>query len=130
MRVASLLFVPVALTFLLSPLHAASKITFDSNGVMEIDGKKTFAISFAMSPPPGGKTPEGKDAFAELRDAGANYVRVSPNAEYEKDVSEKGTTFYSTKVGFNEKGNSIVQAYLDAAAEHGMYGWISLLDHG
>jgi len=130
MRFRSLLPVLIGFGFLNSPFCSASKISFDSNGVMEIDGKTTFVISFAMSPPPGGKTPQGKDAFAELRDAGANYIRVSPNSEYEKDVSDKVITFYSTQIGFNDKGMAIVQSYLDAAAEHGMYGWISLIDHG
>ena len=55
-----------------------AKITFDSSGVMQIDGKKTFVISFGMPAPAEGKTPEGKDGLAELHDAGANFARIAP----------------------------------------------------
>jgi hypothetical protein len=37
---------------------AAAQIGFDESGVMLVDGKKTFVISFALPPPPGGKTPD------------------------------------------------------------------------
>jgi hypothetical protein len=50
-------------------VQAATRITFDDAGTMSIDGRKTFVISFAM-PPPDDKTPDGKDAYADLRDAG------------------------------------------------------------
>ena len=55
-----------------------TKVTLDENGVMEIDGKKTFVFSFSLPPPPGGKTPEGGDAFAELKGAGVNFMRIRP----------------------------------------------------
>src|SRR5438477_11468263 len=99
------LFVPVLSS------GAATRVSFDENGVMQIDGKKTFVISFSLPPPPGGKTPEGKDAFAELRDAGANFMRIrSLNA----------------KQDFSEEGARSVKAWLDSAAKQGMHCWLTL----
>src|SRR4051812_23572731 len=65
-----------------TPCFAGTKITFDDSGVMAIDGKRTFVISVTMPPPPDGKTPEGKDAYAELRDAGVNFMRIPPPEQW------------------------------------------------
>src|SRR5256885_13852303 len=89
---------------------AGTKVTLDENGVMEIDGKKTFVISFSLPPPPGGRTPEGRDAFEELKDAGANFMRIrSLNSKFE----------------FDEEGMKTVEAWLDSAAHAGMHCWIT-----
>ena len=90
------------------PAHAATKITFESAGTMSIDGKPTFVISFTFPPPLDGKTPDGKDAWTELRDAGGNFVRVPPPEKWD------------------DAGEAHIRAYLDAAAAHRMYGWITL----
>src|SRR2546423_14945789 len=94
----------------------ATKITFDANQVLEVDGKKTFPISFALPPPADGKTPDGKDAFAELKDAGANYMRIG--------IGEKGAWSDQTIAEVDKK--------MDAAAKHGMLCWITPreLTHG
>src|SRR3954463_15123518 len=63
---------------LVASAAAATTITFDPSGTMSIDGKPTFVISFTMAPPPDGKTPNGKHAYDELREAGGNYMRVPP----------------------------------------------------
>src|SRR5436309_2183658 len=88
----------------------ATKITFDANRVMEVDGKKTFVVSFSLPPPADGKTPDGKDAFAELKDAGANYMRIG--------IGEKGA--------WNDQTIREVDAKLDVAAKNGMLCWITL----
>jgi hypothetical protein len=59
----------LAILLICSCVQAATRITFDDAGTMSIDGRKTFVISFAI-PPPDDKTPDGKDAYADLRDAG------------------------------------------------------------
>jgi hypothetical protein len=89
---------------------AATKVTFDANGVLELDGKKTFVVSFSLPPPPGGKTPEGKDGLAELRDAGANFMRIRPEKQ---------------PVEFDEAGVAYVKKWLDSAAAVGMHCWIT-----
>src|SRR5205823_14453909 len=60
------------------PAAAATKITFDPSGTMRIDDKPTFVISFTMAPQPDAKTPDGRNAYDELREAGGNYLRVPP----------------------------------------------------
>src|SRR4051794_19072601 len=90
---------------------AGTKVTLDENGVMEIDGRKTFVVSFSLPPPPGGKTPEGKDAFAELKDAGANFMRIRPMTGPE-DYTEAGIRTIGTS--------------LDSAAGAGMHCWVTL----
>src|SRR5437762_13790982 len=99
----------VAFLFAVAPSYAA-KITFDQSGVMDIDGRKTFVISLTLAPPADGKTPDGKDAFAELKDAGANYMRIG--------IGEKGA--------WNDQTIREVDAKLDAAAKNGMLCWITL----
>src|SRR5439155_9830887 len=79
--------------------------------VMEIDGKRTFVFSFSLPPPPGGKTPDGKDAFAELHDAGVNFMRIRPTTGPEK---------------FTEADIRTIRPWLDAAAAQGMHCWITL----
>src|SRR5205809_3935062 len=97
--------------FLAAWAEAGTKVTFDENGVMEVDGKKTFVISFSIPPPPGGKTPDGKDAFAELAEAGTTFMRVRPTT---------GPQDYT------ESGIRTIKAWLDEAANHGMHCWVTL----
>src|SRR2546430_946482 len=90
---------------------AGTKVTLDENGVMEIDSKKTFVFSFSLPPPPGGKTPEGGDAFAELKDAGVNCMRTGPTPGPEE---------------FSESGSRTIKAWLDEGAIHQMHCCIPL----
>src|SRR3954467_6785038 len=101
--------------------HAGNKIAFDENGVLEINGKKMFVISVAVPPPPDGKTPEGKEAFAELKDGGCNYMRVTQRKRDDDPGPKPGWT----PAGFEE-----MQKNLDALAKNGLYGWIYLYDLG
>jgi hypothetical protein len=113
LRLSSFRFLLTLSLLATTPARAATKVTFDENGVMQIDGKKTFVISFSLPPPPGGKTPEGKDAFAELRDSGANFMRIRP---------------LNAKQDFSEEGMGTVKAWLDSAANQGMHCWLTLGD--
>ncbi|MGI8906930.1 MAG: hypothetical protein ACR2IE_10615 [Candidatus Sumerlaeaceae bacterium] len=90
---------------------APSKVTFDENGVLQIDGRKEFVISFSIPPPPGGKTPDGKDGWAELKEAGTNFFRIAAR----KDEPQGG-----------EAAIRRLQGCLDAAAQHGMHCWVTM----
>ncbi len=108
----------IAISVLLSlggGAFAAPQFTFDKSGVMEIDGKKIFPLSFSMGPPPDGKTPDGKDAYAELKDAGANFLRIAPP---------------KTEGNWNEAAFGGIDRCLDAAARNEMYCWITLRELG
>ena len=109
-RCATLFFAFILVTGALA--HAAgTKVILDENGVMAIDGRKTFVFSFSLPPPPGGTTPDGKDAFAELHDAGVNFCRIRPATGPED---------------YTEAGIRTIGAWLDAAAAHGMHCWVTL----
>jgi len=96
-------------------------MTFDPDGTMSIDGKPMFVVSFTMAPEPGAKTPAGKDAYDELREAGGNYMRVPPPTKGVETTNGK-----LPPVHWDEDGIATIRKYLDAAAEHHMYCWISL----
>jgi len=101
----------VAAMLMVSPALAGTKVTIDENGVLVIDGKRTFVFSFSVPPPPGGKTPEGREAFEELKDAGCNMVRVRPVT---------GTDDYT------EEGLKQIKPWLDEAAKYNMHCWVTL----
>jgi hypothetical protein len=86
----------------------ANKATINTDGILEIDGKKIFPIGFTAAPPADGKTPAGKDAFAELADAGATFVRFGPEQ------------------GWSDGRLEQEQKFEDAAARHGLHCWLNL----
>src|SRR5207248_11650164 len=104
-------FITLAVFGIVGVARAGTKVTLDENGVIQIDGKKTFVFSFSLPPPPDGKTPEGKDAFAELKDAGVNFMRIRPTTGPED---------------FSEAGIRTIGSWLDSAASQGMYCWVTL----
>ncbi len=101
-RLSLLLFSTGLLVFNLSA--APSRVTINSDQVLEINGQKVFPIGFTMPPPPDGKTPTGKNAIAELADAGATFMRTGALAD-----------------GWNEACLEREQKYMDAAARYGMH---------
>lgn len=93
---------------------APSKVSLDENGVMIIDGKKTFVFSVSLPPKPGEKTPEGRDGLAELKDAGVNFMRIGPtinNGEHKQ---------------WDEEALRSIGPWLDAAAQQGLHCWVTL----
>ena len=91
-------------SLLATAAQAATRATINSDLVLEIDGRKVFPIGFTMPPPPDGKTPEGENAIAELAAAGATFLRTgAQTGEWDDAIIAQE------------------QAYLDAAARHGMY---------
>jgi hypothetical protein len=93
---------------------APSKVSVDENGVLVIDGKKTFVFSVSLPPKPDGKTPEGGDGLAELKADGLNFTRIRP-VNHTQD----------SKV-WNEESVRQIGPWLDAAAEHGLHCWVTL----
>ncbi len=96
------------------PVHAqgASKASINPDGVLLIDGTKTFPIGFCLGPPHDGKAPDGRPAYAELKDAGANFLQTGAMGNTE----------------WNAEFLALEQARLDAAAKHGMHVWLGLKD--
>ena len=93
--------------------RAASHISINSNQVLVIDGKTVFPIGFTMPPPPDGKTPNGKDAIGELREAGATFLRTGVmGKEWDNDAITQELR------------------YQDAAAKYGMHCWVFLRELG
>ena len=54
-----------------------SRVVVDAaTGVLLVDGAKMFPLGVSNPPPPGKRTPSGKDGLKELADAGVNVVRT------------------------------------------------------
>ena len=89
-----------------------TKVVVNPDRVIEINGKKVFPIGFCLPPPCDGKTPDGKEAYAELKDAGANFLQTGAmgKTEWTRDYLD------------------LEQRKLDAAAKHGMYCWFGVKD--
>jgi len=121
MRYSLRLFFWIPIALAAAKLHAGTTVTLDPNGLIEVDKTKMFVISVAVPPPFDGKTPEGKDAFAELHDGGCNFLRVTMRKR--EDEEPKGPRW--TPEGLDE-----IQKNLDALAKNQMYGWIYLYELG
>ncbi|MGD0259814.1 MAG: hypothetical protein ABSD29_08295 [Verrucomicrobiota bacterium] len=94
---------------LLAALNAqANKAVLNADGVLEIDGQKVFVIGFTAAPPPDGKAPNGRAAFAELADAGATFVRAGPEQPW------------------SEARFAHERKYEEAAARYGLHCWLNL----
>jgi hypothetical protein len=55
---------------------AATKVGFDENQVMVINGQRVFPIGVSLPPPPEGMTPGGKNGIQELAEAGVMFLRT------------------------------------------------------
>ncbi len=86
----------------------AAHVTLNEDGVLLIDGRKTLPIGFTGGPPPDGRTPEGKSAFEEIRDAGGTFFRTGLTAD---NSWNDGTALAREQV------------WMDAAARYGLYCW-------
>src|SRR5438105_13317281 len=94
------------------PNTAPTKVIITPEHVLSINGKKVFPIGFTIPPPPDAKTPGGKLALQEFRDAGAILIRTGPM----RDVEEgKKYTQWDAEWAEREK------EYMNAAARAGMY---------
>src|SRR5512147_2477691 len=84
-----------------------SKVQINRDMVLVIDGKKVFPIGFTMPPPPDALAPSGRNAIAELAEAGATFLRTGVMGESWSDATIEKE-----------------QAWQDAAARHGMHCWV------
>lgn len=64
-----------ALLAFVSAAALAADVRIGADGVFRIGGALSFPIGFTTAPPPDGKTPDGRDAYAELRQFGAVHHR-------------------------------------------------------
>ncbi|MEO6437076.1 MAG: hypothetical protein ABIP55_15135 [Tepidisphaeraceae bacterium] len=77
-------------------IAAGSKVVINADGVLEIDGRKTFLIGFIMPPLADGLTPNGKNGIAELADAGATFLRtgiMGPNSRWDDEAIARETAW-------------------------------------
>jgi hypothetical protein len=93
-------------------VHAAH-ITINRDMVLVIDGAKVFPIGFTLPPPPDGTAPNGRNAIAELRDAGATFLRTGVMGKAWDDAAIEQE-----------------RKWQDAAAKHGMHCWVFLRELG
>ena len=70
------------------PNTAPTKVMITPEHVLSINGKKVFPIGFTTPPPPDAKTPDGKPALEELREAGAIFIRTGPMADVRSRVPD------------------------------------------
>jgi hypothetical protein len=94
------------------PNTKPTNVTITPEQVLSINGKKLFPVGFTVPPPPDAKTPAGKLALEEFREAGATFIRTGPM----RDV-EEGKKFAAWDAEWAEREKQ----YMKAAARAGMY---------
>jgi hypothetical protein len=89
-------------------------VTVDTaSGALRIGGRKVFPICLSNGPPPDGKAPSGRNGLAEVAAAGVSLIRTGAAAWGPE-----------TAPGMIE----LERRKLDAAASHGLLGWLWLGD--
>ncbi len=79
-----------------------------ATGCLVVNGQKIFPIGLSEAPPPDGQTPDGRNAWAEVADAGANFIR---------------TGFREWNMQQVDAQIAAERARMDAAASHAMFCW-------
>ena len=92
-----------------------STVAIDATGSLVIDGQTVFPIGLSEAPPQGGTTRDGRDAWAEVASAGANFVRTG--------LREWNLQQIDNQIAAE-------RARMDAAAAHGLYCWPRLGNAG
>jgi len=106
LRLLAVLFVVLAV----SSLAAAQKkprVTINQDGVLVVNGEKVLPIGFSNGPQPGARTPDGRYAFEEIKDAGGTFFRtgVTGNENWDEETIKKE------------------QVWMDSTAQFGLYCW-------
>jgi hypothetical protein len=91
----------------LSEAQRPSQVTINEDGVLVVNGQKILPIGFSNGPPPDGRTPDGRHAFSEIKDAGGTFFRTGV----------RGTEQWGPPAIEQE------QILMDAAAQYGLYCW-------
>ncbi len=86
-----------------------------ATGCLVIDGRKVFPIALSEGPPLGGKTREGNDAWAEVANAGVNFIRTGNREWHLQQIDSE---------------IAAERARMDAAASHGLHCWPRLGNAG
>jgi hypothetical protein len=92
-----------------------SVVAIDATGCLVIGGTRLFPIALSEAPLPDGQTRDGRNAWAEVADAGVNFVR-------------SGLRDWSLQQIDAQIAAERVR--MDAAAAHGMYTWPRLGNAG
>ena len=92
-----------------------STVAIASTGCIVIDGQKVFPIGLSEAPLPTGKTRDGRDAWAEVASAGANFVRSG--------LRDWNLPQIDNQIAAERER-------MDVAATHGMYCWPRLGNAG
>ncbi len=88
------------------PNTAPSKIVVSPEHVLSINGRMVFPIGFTIPPPPDAKTPWGKPALEEFRDAGATFIRTGPM----RDVGKGERKYTSWDAAWAEREKQFMRA--------------------
>jgi hypothetical protein len=88
-----------------------ARVTIDPTGALVVDGQKLFPIGLSNPPPVGGRTPDGRDAWQELKAGGASFVRTGRADWNAQQIDEQLATERTLE---------------DAAAAHGLHCWLWL----
>src|SRR5436309_5781652 len=92
-----------------------SVVAIDSTGSIVVDGQKVFPVGLSEAPQPDGQTPGGRNAWAEVANAGVNFVRSG--------LREWNLQQIDAQIAAE-------RARMDAAAAHGMFCWPRLGNAG
>src|SRR2546429_904069 len=85
-----------------------SVVAIDSTGSIVVDGRKVFPVGLSEAPQPDGQTPDGRNAWAEVANAGVNFVRSG--------LREWNLQQIDAQIAAE-------RARMDAAAAHSMFCW-------
>jgi hypothetical protein len=86
-----------------------------ATGCLVIGGERVFPIGLSEAPQPDGQTPDGRNAWAEVADAGVNFVRSG--------LREWNLQQIDAQIAAE-------RARMDAAASHSMFCWPRLGNAG
>jgi hypothetical protein len=101
------------ITLVGSAAFGKTTVAFDAANNLVINGKTIFPISVAVLPPVDGKTPSGKSAWQEFREAGVNFARVAPGDFADVHV-------------WNAAGLQTARAYMDQLNAAKLYAWMTI----
>src|SRR5919198_632547 len=88
-----------------------ASVTIAPTGALAIGGQKAFPLGLSRPPPVGGKTPDGKDGWQEIRSGGASFVRTGRADWNAQEIDAQ---------------IAAEQKLEDAAAAHGLHCWLWL----
>lgn len=93
--------------------HNGNIVTINSDNVLVLNGQKVFPVGFTLGPPPGAKSPSGKDGLQELADAGGTFIRTGAYG-----------------ANWSEAVIARENQWEDAAARAGLHCWVYLRELG